>query len=282
MGIQCVENPDGTITVIATNDHQRDVVTKSPKLPFFERREGYFLHSAFIRIGGNREFGSDGNPLVYAIKGLKNFYIGPGSCDLLHEELARNFRAIAERVRAFGETPFIFHTPSASPLPRFLACRFQRAMGVGKCSIFDVFEKQTYQDVLAECLRRKTASLKGSDEWETMTQVISEVNRVGKFVPKEPFRMKDLSMSLRKHVNPFKMKANTVLPEGVAGARAVVIEDTIGSGQSSACMAEMLRNAGATEVVVVSAFSPVQPISNLKRNEAKVEIVRKRRRFRQT
>ncbi|MDO1582470.1 phosphoribosyltransferase [Rhizobium oryzicola] len=283
MGIECIQNEDQTVTVRVTNDHQRDVVTKSPKLPFFEKRDGYFLHSAFVRIGGNREFGSDGNPLVYAIKGLKDFQIDAGSCQLLHEELEANFKTIADRVRTFGPISYIFYTPSASQLSRFLACRFHRIMGVRECLIFDVFEKRSYQDVLADCMRRKTAAKMGSDDRRIISDVINEINRFGKFALKEPFRMKDLPMSLRQYVNPFKLRNTRAIPEGIAGARVVLIEDTIGSGQSSACLAEMLRNAGAREVIVVSAFSPVQPISFVKRAEqVKVEIVRKRRRVRQS
>jgi len=281
MGIDCIQNEDQTVTVKVTNDHQRDIVTKSHKLPFFEKRNGYFLHSAFVRIGGNREFGSDGNPLVYAIKGLKDFRIDVESCQLLHKELTINFTAISDRVRKFGPVPYIFYTPSASQLSRFLAFRLHRIMGARECAILDVFEKQSYQDVLADCMRRKASAKVGSDDWKIMSRVINEINRFGKFALKEPFRMKDLPMDLRKHVNPFRLIRTAAMPADIAGARVLVVEDTIGSGRSSECLAGMLRNAGVAEVIVVSAFSPVQPISFVKNTkQARIEIGLKHRRVR--
>lgn len=279
MGIDCVQDEQKKITVIVTNDHQKDVVTKSNKLPYFEKRDGFYIHSAFVRIGGNREFGSDGNPLVYALKGLKDFEIGVESCNILREELNINLRIIAERVKKFGPILHIFYTPSASNLSRFLACCFYRILGERKCKILNAFEKQTYHEVLADCMRRKASAKPDSDDKRILTEVISEINRFGKFALKEPFRMKDLPISLRQYVNPFKLRNSVQLPDTLKGARAVVVEDTIGSGQSSACLAEMLTKAGASEVIVVSAFSPVKPISFVKvATLPNVQVIRKKRR----
>lgn len=212
MGIECISNSDETVTVRVTNDHQRDVITKSSKLPFFEKRDDYFLHSAFVRIGGSREFGSDGNPLVYAIKGLKGFRIEDDSCDLLNREMIDNFKKIAERIKKFGAIPYIFFTPSASHLSHYLALRFLRIMEHRTCLVLDLFEKRTYQDVLADCMRRKASAPQGSTDRYDLQEVINEVNRFGKFALKEPFRMKDLPMALRHHVDPFKLKAGAVIP----------------------------------------------------------------------
>jgi hypothetical protein len=192
-----------------------------------------FVHYVFRRKKTNTHNG-DGNPLVYALKGIKGYKIKPSDLEILYG-LADE---ILSRLVDDLEVDAVLDVPSSKPLCRLFASRVSGVLGVPLIES-SFLRKRTVGEVLNFVDAKFPEITKGSDRkaFKSVLGVLRNSDR------ENIFQMKDVSRSVRKFFRPFVAIPTT---PNLAGRRILLVDDLVSSGTSIMSVAECLRELGAS------------------------------------
>ncbi|MBK5073622.1 phosphoribosyltransferase [Budviciaceae bacterium CWB-B4] len=198
--------------------HEKIVITsvnKNPKISRIGKQNKLFVYSIFTRVRSN-EIRGDGNPLIYALKGLKGYSISKREV----VKFRPNFDEIITKViNKFNKKhDIILVLPSSSKVPAMFARRVGRALS---CDVsYDSFKKNTIYEVLDLF---NNNNVKSGHEDEVRGVLYNLNNSNGNLI----FSMKDIPNNIRCYFNPFSLKN-----ESLKNKNILLIDDILSTGTS--------------------------------------------------
>jgi hypothetical protein len=210
-------------------DHQQRVITSlkgAHEIDLGEVR----VSSIFSRRKTGRDE-RDGNPLIYALKGMRGYSI-------THESIRELIICAKNNLPlCLTHTPYssVVPLPSSSGLVQILSRRLAR-INAG-CPIISCFDKATVDQVLAAAPQVV--------EKRYRKKFVSRINALQKMEGNNIFQMKDVEMALRPYFTPLMKNA---LAGNLIGADVLLVDDILGSGTSIKSAAQSLLSEGARSV----------------------------------
>ncbi|HCF3841121.1 TPA: phosphoribosyltransferase [Pseudomonas aeruginosa] len=186
----------------------------------------------------------DGNPFIYALKGLNRYSISK-------EELWR-FRPNYRRILGdfMGREPHdrIVPMPSSKPIARYVARTAKRCQQESQLDV-SLFRKRTMGEVLPE-IEAKLGSGEIPEKFHRDTkQLLSVLSKS----PASEFSMKHVPQTLRGFVSPLALNNDI----DVTDAKILLVDDLLSSGTTLRTAHELLMSAGASSVSALCLLSRV-------------------------
>ena len=206
---------------------------------------------------------ADGNPLIYALKGLNGYTIDEAGKELMWKTAGEIFRAWTCPWRP----THVVSIPSRHSVSFDLASKIASFLEVDHVPVALV-HKRTVAEVLekAEILKDSGAVL-GSD----LKAFKSQLGRLSTAPPGKTFQMKEINVRVRQYFHPWRVAEEAT---DLIGHDLLLVDDLIGSGASLSTCAKCLVENGHSVVGGISLFSP------LDRELAKKSQGARRKRFR--
>jgi len=221
--------------------HHQRVVTDISRAPPVTELGGLKVVSIFQRRAVRRDK-TDGNPLIYALKGKFGYTMPYAS-----------FRGILECASAIlpvalagMQYDVVVPLPSSSKVAGIFAKRAARAHG--NCPIVACFEKTNYAQALA------SAAPVAEVEERHRRDYKAQLNQLQRANPQHLFEMKHVKLALRPYFTP--LVANS-LAARLTGAHILFVDDILGSGASLAAADSALQPFGPAGTVGLTIMSPL-------------------------
>jgi len=218
--------------VIYNPSHQQRVIT-DPSRPIseFVYRDLRIL-SVFSRRRIQND-NSDGNPLIYALKGIRGYTMS-------RRDFVNFYQCAAARLaKALADIEYdvVVPLPSSSKVCHILAERASRLSS--RCAIEICLSKSTIGGALHLAPSPKTV------ETRLRKDYTSQLNSLQKSNPLSPIEMKLIKLSIRKYFHPIVGRENIL---NCANRNVLIIDDIVGSGTSLSAVNVLLKTAGAERV----------------------------------
>lgn len=234
VGINVIKN-----AVQIDDTHQKRVNTSSDDNPTQAELEGIPLHYVFTRSKYNYDKG-DGNPLIYAMKGLKGFTIVP----MYRNKVVERCKHIVGKMNLEGDV--VVPVPSGNGFCNEVA---EIVAGVTGMPLVqpDFIRKKTfaemysqYGDIPAGLIPAETAEYKSQlKTWSSGSDEKSVI-------------MKLISPRIRHLFDPF---THSDVDCGITEKRVILVDDLLSSGSSLLGAARVCTVAGASSVTGVCFMS---------------------------
>lgn len=196
--------------VVSINEgHDRLVVTEPSKNPVeYDVGIGKYLTAVYQRKKARSRSG-DGNPLIYALKGMNRFLISEEDKSILHSNM------ITIVLRHYGSEDFdsVIAMPSSKPIAEWVGNACSDALNIPLER--NVFIKATNANVL-----RQIQGVEGVQEIIELRKALEAKK------PNGAFSLKDLSQYQRTFVDPVRM--NPFFSEN--RKRILLVDDLVSSG----------------------------------------------------
>lgn len=202
--------------------------------PTLKKRHGMEIFS-FYRRQKARENDGDGNPLIYALKGIFDYSIPPCHRNFL---LFQRAEVIFEKFSQKIDANYIMGVPSSHKLSHDLSLACSYWSGTPHMT-FDFLQKRTNEEMLNDAAMNPP-NISSKSRRKQYRVALSQIR---KLPPSASFVMKDIHPGIRGYFNP--LRTNGAVPN-LAGEKIVIVDDLFSSGTSMRCCAEVLRDQGAT------------------------------------
>lgn len=209
--------------------HERRVVTDVARKPPRRQFSSIEVASVFARKSVRHD-NDDGNPLIYALKGMSGYTMPYGS----FREIYRCGAEILPKALDGIDFDMIVPLPSSSAVAAIFAERASRCGG--KCPIIRCLNKATFGQVL------EFAPPMGMVEKRLRQQYGKQLRALQKADPNATFQMKKVKLPLRPYFMPVVANADAPL---IAGHRILLVDDILGSGTSITAATHALKDSGA-------------------------------------
>lgn len=212
--------------------HQKRVDTSLENNPTSETICDVDVYHVFRRNKtGDKD--RDGNPLIYAMKGMNGYGIVP----MYRQMFFRRADEIIATIAGKFEADFVMPIPSSYGFCGEVAERVSNAMGVPLLASNFILKK-TIGEVLAQYGELVPDDLKPKARQEYKSQLavwrrMDEHRHVS---------MKEIDNSIRRCFQHLKISDD---PPDIAGRKIVVVDDLMSTGTSLISTFELLRSAGA-------------------------------------
>ena len=211
MGIDVTSNKE----VKFNGDHNDGVSTCIRQNPTLNQIKNINVHSVFSRNLKGQERG-DGNPFIYALKGLKKYQI-------TNKELFK-FRisfqsSLSQVIDKLGTIDYIIIIPSSTKVPYYVARRI--AVKTGAQLVEGVFVKQSVNSFLEFDL--KNAPKKDQSE-------IKRQLSTWKKIPNEKISLKSVKPKIRKYFPPLAL--NSQFDVSLLQGNCILVDDLFASGST--------------------------------------------------
>jgi len=189
---------------------------------------------------------ADGNPLIYALKGLKRYAINDVEKDLMWETAGEIFRSWTCPWRPTS----VVSIPSRHPVSFDLAARVAAFLEVEHVSTVMV-HKRSVAEVLEEA-----EALKGADgvPKRDIKAFKKQLGRLAAAPPGKTFQMKEIDVHVRQYFHPWRVSEEA---KDIIGHDLLLVDDLIGTGASLSTCAKCLVENGHSVVGGMSLFSPL-------------------------
>jgi hypothetical protein len=226
--------------VTFNSSHDNNVSTSIELNPTYDYINKYPVISIFKRKKSNDGF--DGNPLVYALKGIKGWTISKRDIILL----LKQFIKISEKIEYKYDT--IISIPSSKSLNNDFLYRLNEIIKC-ECSITDgMFSKMEVEEVVDNIEYDKMTK-------EEQDKMVNAISKMGAF-----FTFKEVPSGLRKYIkniwnDNFSCHGLTYADK-INGKNILVLDDTISSGQTISTYCEnIINNYTPKSITIVTLFS---------------------------
>lgn len=243
LGIDVRETEDGRREVFYNAEHQNLLDTSTENKPH-RQRVGALAVASIFRRRKARSGDGDGNPFIYALKGLNRYSIS--------DEQLWQFRPnfLSTLGSYMSETPYdkIAPLPSSKPIARYVAKKAGRYQPEAVVEP-QLFLKRSATEVLAELESKYDAD-------EIPGKLKSQAGALIGTLRKSPntsFAMKHVDQRLRDYIEPLVLAPNAP----VAGHRILLVDDLLSSGATLRTAHRLLTEAGAVEVSALCLLSKV-------------------------
>ncbi len=239
MGINVIKN-----WVQIDDTHNKLVNTSVADNPTKGEVDWLNVHYIFTRNKIQEKEG-DGNPLIYAMKDIKNFKIVP----LYRTKVIARATAIAQIISADLEVDVVIPVPSSNQFAQEVAEIASVAFG---CAVLgsDFIRKRTLGEMYA-LYNDKPLKLTDAERRHFNRQLSA-----WKTSPGRTFAMKEVPPQVRHHFSPFTLNAPCV---DLKDKRVLLVDDILSSGSSLLSAADVCKAAGATNVTGLCFLSALSP-----------------------
>ncbi|HCD6631976.1 ComF family protein [Pseudomonas aeruginosa] len=242
MGID-VRDVDGRHEVLYNANHQNLLDTSTERKPHLQQVDQLVVSSVFRRRKARGGDG-DGNPFIYALKGLNRYHITRNELWAFRP----NFLSILGTFMAQEPYDRIVPMPSSKPIARYVAKKAQRLQP--ECQLDgSLFRKRTTDEILPEVEARFASGEIPSKLKKETGSLLSTLRKA----PGTEFSMKHVHQRLRDYVSPLALNTGVQ----VEGARILLVDDLLSSGSTLRTAHQLLLQAGATHVSALCLLSRV-------------------------
>lgn len=243
LGIDVRETKDGRREVFYNAEHQNLLDTSTDNKPHRQKAGSLAVASIFRRRKARGGDG-DGNPFIYALKGLKRYSISDDQLWAFRPNFLSTLSAYMK------EAPFdkIAPLPSSKPIARYVAKKAGRYQPEAQLDTH-LFLKRSAAEVLADLEAKYEADEIPKKIKGEAAALISTLRKS----QASSFAMKNVEQRLRDYIEPL------VLAPGapVAGHRILLVDDLFSSGATLRTAHRLLTEAGAIEVSALCLLSKV-------------------------
>lgn len=231
--------------IVEFNDkHENNVDTSTAYNPTEYKFKGIDVISIFKRKKSTISTDGDGNPLIYALKGLKDWKIDDKSIT----ELFKNFISISKKIKPKYDT--IISISSSSSLNTKFLYRLNKIIKSEK-QITDLFSKLPANEILIQ----GDIDPKCSDKEFKIIQ-----DRILEMIIKDNyFTYKTIPTNLRKYiVNSSVINGDDALKysDSINDKDILILDDTISSGETISDNVKAIRDTFAPKsITVITLFS---------------------------
>ena len=211
MGIDVSENKE----VKFNCDHNQGVSTCIRQNPTLKQIEKLNVHSVYSRnLRGQAR--DDGNPLIYALKGLKAYQISKKEIFKFRHSFQSSLSKIINKLDAID---YVIIIPSSTKIPNYVAKRI--SVKTGAQLVEGVFVKQTVRNFLA---------FNFSNAPKRLHRDIKRQLSTWSKIPNEEISLKKVSPKIRKYFPPLVLdsKFNLSLLDG----NCILVDDLFASGST--------------------------------------------------
>ncbi|WP_152048809.1 phosphoribosyltransferase [Aureimonas psammosilenae] len=231
MGIDVLDRQSPKLVTHNPN-HEKRVVTAVASNPTRSTVGDVPIVSVFRRTRTG-DADRDGNPLIYALKGIKGYSILPY---WRAEIMGLAGEILAGILDELAEFDHVLAVPSSNAFCSDVAAFVSQASGVPVLASTFI-QKKTVGQMLAG-FGGIPADVRKQDRQEFGAQL----NRWSKLRPGSAVSMKDIARSIRPHFDPFTATAEA--PD-LIGRNVLIVDDLLSSGASISSVAGILRERGA-------------------------------------
>jgi len=189
---------------------------------------------------------TDGNPLIYALKELKNYTINDADKKIMWGAAGEIFQAWT----CPWKPSCVVSIPSRHSVSFDLASWIAGYLKVDHISV-PMVHKKTVAEVLSEA-----EVLKDSDgvPARDLKAFKKQLSRLSAASPGKIFQMKEIDVSVRQYLQPWRVSEES---KDFIGHDFLLVDDLIGSGASLSTCANCLMKEGHSVVGGMSLFSPL-------------------------
>ena len=252
--IEGVDIDEETKTVSFNSSHEDNVDTSLLINPTYNNINGVDVISIFKRKKAN-DFSFDGNPLIYALKGLNSWRFKNPQSDIIN--LLKQFIRIAEKIKSKYDT--IITIPSSNELNIQFLYRLNKIVK-SNFQITDYLNKLNIEDVYENFIDWKQLKLDYGDKYDSAKRLLNKF-----FSNMEKDNNNYFSYKFIKDVNLRKYITMTIYSDDektieyaphINGKNILILDDTIGTGKtiSEACK-EILETFTPNSITVITLFS---------------------------
>lgn len=189
---------------------------------------------------------ADGNPLIYALKGLNGYAIDEAGKGLMWETAGEIFRAWT----CPWKPTHIAAIPSRHSVSVDLASRIAAFLEVEYVPV-PLVHKRTVAEVLEEAEPLKDSDAVPESDLKAFK---SQLGRLSTALPGKTFQMKEINVRVRQYFHPWRVSEEA---KDFVGHDLLLVDDLIGSGASLSTCAKCLGENGHSIVGGMSLFSPL-------------------------
>ena len=227
VGINVIKN-----AVQLDDTHQKRVNTSPDDNPTQVELEGITVHYVFTRSKFNNETG-DGNPLIYAMKGLKGFSIVP----LYRNKIVERCKLIIGKMELAGDV--VVPVPSGNGFCGEVAEIVANVTGLPLVNP-DFIRKKTFAEMYLQYGNIPMGLIPAEvAEYKSQLKIWSSASH------EKSVSMKLISPRIRHLFDPF-MHSGTDCD--ISGKRVILVDDLVSSGSSLLGAARICTAAGTSSV----------------------------------
>ncbi len=226
------------------HDVKDHLITGTTGNPTVDTVGGLAVYGVFRRQFNSAKLGrqrsekviGDNCPLIYALKGKDGLSVEFASIKKLNESLPTIFQAMAALLAP--QFDVIVSMPSSSKLAFILGQRLARC--TGKPHIPDLFVKSSNAQAYASVANSLIVAPRSVPRDDAV-----DIRNVLKFLQKDPdqaFAAKYVKPAIRSYFVPLALPATP--PPLAAGARVLLVDDLLSSGQTLKCAERLLQLNG--------------------------------------
>ena len=204
--------------ILYNPNHDKLLGTSIPDKITEIRKNGKSIYSIFRRVknkDGNKK--GDGNPAIFALKGLNGFFIENSE----KKKFLPSFVRILKKILDTKNIDLIIIIPSSHSIADELGLIVSKMLGGVKVEK-EFFKKSTNFDISRMSLHH----VKSKD----MHAVKRICKRIGKMPKDEDFSMKEINNRYRKYFSPLKYNSHS--NEIFIASRVLIVDDLYASGTS--------------------------------------------------
>ncbi len=203
------------------------------------------IHQIFSRNKGHKRSKDDGNPLIYAMKGLYQYTITPADRIFLMNRASQIVAGLTKSLRF----DCILHAPSSNAFAGEIA---NMIMGMTSVSILscDFIRKKNMGELIAQ-YGSGISNLKPShkSEYKHLMGVWRDAN------PDKLVSMKSVDTKIRTYIEPMILDGNS---PNLMGKRVLIVDDLMASGSTIGSIAGIVTQLGAKEVTGLCFLSKLR------------------------
>jgi hypothetical protein len=231
-------------SVQVDDTHQKRVNTSTDDNPTYEVIDEITLHYIFTRSKLQKEDG-DGNPLIYAMKGLKGFGIQP----VYRRKIMDRCETIMARLAKDIQFDLIMGMPSSNSFAMELANLAAQVFDKPVLSN-DFIRKKSLGELVHDF---DTSALPKASN-RSLAEYKQTIGLWRKADPSTIVSMKDVAPRIREFVSPLTAAGSV---PAIHGSRILVVDDLVSSGSTFLSACSILKAAGceATGLCFLSRLS---------------------------
>ena len=223
--------------VVTLNPAHENRVATDPQQAIATAKYGPLDVISLFRRRRTKHDNDDGNPLIYALKGIRGYTIAISDV----RRLVTNAREILPRALIGQTYDIVVPLPSSSPVSIILAKRVAANYPVIEC-----LDKATVAEVLA------AAPAPNAVKERDRSYFTSQLARMQDAPGNDVIQMKSVMLRIRQYFDP--LSSNVLVSECV-DRNVLLVDDIVGSGTSLISAQKALLAAGATSVSALTLLS---------------------------